>query len=60
MKNNLDAYRGTYPTRKPQLFIFTFQNIANTEVVDPKTVRVTMNEPWVAFDAHSTAAAGSA
>ena len=30
---------GTYPTRKPQLFIFTFQNIANTEVVDPKTVR---------------------
>ena len=52
VKNNLDAYRGTYPTRKPQLFIFTFQNIANTEVVDPKTVRVTMNEPWVAFDAY--------
>jgi peptide/nickel transport system substrate-binding protein len=52
VKNNLDAYRGTYPTRQPQLFIFTFQNIANTEVVDPQTVRVTMNEPWVAFDAY--------
>jgi peptide/nickel transport system substrate-binding protein len=52
VKNNLDAYRGTYPTRQPQLFIFTFQNIANTEVVDPQTVRVTMNQPWVAFDAY--------
>ena len=52
VKNNLDAYRGTYPTRQPQLFIFTFQNIANVEVVDPQTVRVTMNQPWVAFDAY--------
>jgi len=52
VKNNLDAYRGTYPTRAPQLLIFTFQNIANTEVVDPQTVRVTMNEPWVSFDAY--------
>ena len=24
VKNNLDAYRGVYPTRKPLLFLFTF------------------------------------
>ena len=32
VKNNLDAYRGAYPTRKPLLFIFTFQNIADVKV----------------------------
>jgi peptide/nickel transport system substrate-binding protein len=52
VKNNLDAYRGTYPTRKPLLFTFTFQNIASVDVVDPATVTVTMKEPWVAFDAY--------
>jgi peptide/nickel transport system substrate-binding protein len=51
VKNNLDAYRGTYPTRKPLLFTFTFGNIADTKVVDPLTVDVTMKEPWVSFDA---------
>jgi peptide/nickel transport system substrate-binding protein len=52
VKNNLDAYRGTYPTRAPQLFIFTFANIGSVDVVDPLTVSVTMLEPWVAFDAY--------
>ncbi len=52
VKNNLDAYRGAYPTRKPQLFIFTFGNIANTAVTAPDTVTVTMKEPWVAFNAY--------
>jgi peptide/nickel transport system substrate-binding protein len=52
VKNNLDAFRGAYPTRSPQLFVFTFGNIANTEVVDPLTVRVTMAQPWVSFDAY--------
>ncbi|HEY2997503.1 MAG TPA: ABC transporter substrate-binding protein, partial [Acidimicrobiales bacterium] len=52
VKNNLDAYRGAYPTRKPLLFTFTFQNIASVDVVDPATVTVTMKEPWVAFDAY--------
>ena len=51
VKNNLDAYRGTYPTRHPLLFSFTFNNIASVDVVDPLTVSVTMKEPWVAFDA---------
>ena len=50
VKNNLDAYRGAYPTRSPLLFTFTFDNVAAVDVVDPLTVRVTMNEPWVSFD----------
>ena len=52
VKNNLDAYRGQYPTRNPLLMVFTFANIASVDVVDPLTVSVTMNQPWVAFDAY--------
>jgi peptide/nickel transport system substrate-binding protein len=52
VKNNLDAYRGQYPTRNPLLFTFTFANIASVDVADPLTVTVTMHEPWVAFDAY--------
>jgi peptide/nickel transport system substrate-binding protein len=52
VKNNLDAYRGQYPTRNPLLFVFTFANIAGVDVVDPMTVSVTMHEPWVAFDSY--------
>ncbi len=50
VKNNLDAYRGTYPGRAPQLFIFVFGNIKDTTVVDPLTVKVTMKKPWYGFD----------
>jgi peptide/nickel transport system substrate-binding protein len=52
VKNNLDAYRGQYEPRQPQLFIFTFFNIESVEVVDPLTVQVNTVEPWVAFDAY--------
>ena len=52
VKNNLDAYRGAYPARKPLLFVFTFSNIAKVDVVDPLTVQVTMKQPWAAFDAY--------
>jgi peptide/nickel transport system substrate-binding protein len=52
VKNNLDAYRGAYPGRSPQLFIFTFSNIASVDLVDPMTVRVTTKVPWTAFDAY--------
>ena len=52
VKNNLDAYRGSYPGRNPLLFRFTFSNIASVEVVDPKTVMVTTTVPWTAFDAY--------
>lgn len=37
VKNNLDAYRGQYPARKPLLFVFVLQNIASVDVVDDLT-----------------------
>jgi peptide/nickel transport system substrate-binding protein len=50
VKNNLDAYRGQYATRHPDLFIFVFEPIQSVDVVDPLTVSVTMKQPWVSFD----------
>ncbi|HTO00741.1 MAG TPA: ABC transporter substrate-binding protein, partial [Microthrixaceae bacterium] len=49
VKNNLDAYRGTYPARNPLLFRFVYSNIKDVAVKDPLTVVVTMNGPWSAF-----------
>ena len=51
VKNNLDAYRGTYPGRSSLLFAFALENIAAVTVVDELTVRVTTTVPWVAFPA---------
>lgn len=51
VKNNLDAYRGAYEGRSPQLFVFVFEPIESIEVVDPLTVQVNMKQPWVSFDA---------
>ncbi len=52
VKNNLDAYRGTYPGRSSLLFAFVLKNIKDTTVVDPLTVRVTTEVPWVAFPSY--------
>jgi len=52
VKNNLDAYRGTYPNRHPLLFIFVFTNIADVVVQDPLTVVVTTKTPWPALPAY--------
>jgi peptide/nickel transport system substrate-binding protein len=49
VKNNLDAYRGKYPGRPSTLFLFILGDIAQTEVIDPLTVRVTTARPWVSF-----------
>jgi peptide/nickel transport system substrate-binding protein len=49
VKNNLDAYRGQYPTRTSLLFIFVLKDIAATQVVDPLTVKVTTTRPWPSF-----------
>jgi peptide/nickel transport system substrate-binding protein len=49
VKNNIDAYRGTYEGRSPLLFTFVLSDIESVEVADPKTVTVTMKRPWVAF-----------
>ena len=52
VKNNLDAYRGEYPARKPLLFLFVFDNIESVDVLDDLTVSVTTKTPWAAFPAH--------
>lgn len=51
VKNNLDAYRGAYPNRKPLLFIFVFENVADVQVTGPLTVEVATKTPWPAFPA---------
>lgn len=51
VKNNLDAYRGSYPARTPLLTVFVFEPIQSVDVIDPLTVQVTMKQPWVSFDA---------
>lgn len=51
VKNNLDAYRGTYPARNPLLFRFVLQDIADVQVADPMTVKVMTTRPWPAFPA---------
>jgi peptide/nickel transport system substrate-binding protein len=47
--DNINAYRGTYPPRKPLLFSFTFANIKDVKVTDPMTVVVDTVKPWVAL-----------
>lgn len=49
VRDNLDAYRGRYPARTSLLFTFVLDNIAETEVVDPLTVKVTTVTPWSSF-----------
>ncbi len=51
VKNNLDAYRGAYPARKPLLLLFAFQNVASVDVVDDLTLTVTTNTPWPSLPA---------
>jgi peptide/nickel transport system substrate-binding protein len=52
VKNNLDAYRGAYPARKPLLFTFIFQNIAGVEVTGDLEVTVTTKTPWPSLPAY--------
>jgi peptide/nickel transport system substrate-binding protein len=52
VKNNLDAYRGKYATRHPDLYLFTFQDIKDVTVAGPLTVRVATTKPWSGFPAH--------
>ncbi len=60
VKNNIDAFRGQYPTRKSLLFVFVLSNIASVDVVDPLTLTVTTKTPWPAFPAflHSSGRLG--
>ena len=52
VKNNLDAYRGTYPARSPLLFAISLKNIADVTAPDPMTVVVTTTTPWPALPAY--------
>src|SRR5581483_5033144 len=53
VKNNLDAYRGTYPARHPILFSLVFgPYVKSVDVVDPLTVKVTVAQPWPAFPSY--------
>ena len=53
VKNNLDAYRGAYSTRHPILFSLVFgPYIKAVDVVDTKTVKVTVAQPWAAFPSY--------
>jgi peptide/nickel transport system substrate-binding protein len=47
--DNLNAYAGKYPARKPQLFIFVFQDVDTITATNPTTVVVKTKKPWVAF-----------
>ena len=49
VKNNLDAYRGEYEARHPQLTLFVLANIDTVTVAGPMTVVVKTKVPWVAF-----------
>jgi len=53
VKNNLDAVRGAYPTRKPVLFSLVFgPYISDIKADDAtRTVVVTTKVPWPGFDA---------
>lgn len=52
IKNNIDAWRGAYPGRSPLLFSFIYKPITAVDVVDPTTVKVTVDTPWPAFPAY--------
>jgi len=52
VKNNLDAFLGRYPARKPLLFPFVLKPIETVEAVDARTVRITTTQPWPALPAY--------
>jgi peptide/nickel transport system substrate-binding protein len=52
VKNNLDAYRGQYPTRSSLLFVFVLQDIASVDVVDDLTLTINTRRPWASLPAH--------
>lgn len=47
--DNLNAYAGKYPARKPQLFIFVFSDIDNIAATDASTVVIKTKRPWIAL-----------
>jgi peptide/nickel transport system substrate-binding protein len=52
VKNNIDAWRGLYPTRTPLLLRFAYQPITDVSVVDDLTLTVTTDVPWPSFPSY--------
>jgi peptide/nickel transport system substrate-binding protein len=52
VKDNLDAYLGRYPSRRPLLFPFVLDPIETVEVLDGRTVEITTDRPWPALPAY--------
>jgi peptide/nickel transport system substrate-binding protein len=52
VKNNLDAYLGRYPARRPLLFPFVLDPVETVEVLDGRTVQITTDRPWPALPAY--------
>jgi peptide/nickel transport system substrate-binding protein len=51
VKNNLDAFLGTYPTRKPLLLRFLFEPIESVEITGELTLSIITAVPWPALPA---------
>ena len=49
VKNNMEAWRGKYPTRHPTSSLFGLADMETVKVTGPMTVVVTTKVPWVAF-----------
>ena len=52
VKNNLDAYLGRYPARRPLLFPFVLDPIETVEVLDGRTLTITTDRPWPSLPAY--------
>lgn len=51
VKNNLDAFLGTYPTRNPLLLRFLFEPIDRVSVTGDLTLTISTSVPWPALPA---------
>jgi peptide/nickel transport system substrate-binding protein len=49
VKDNIEAWRGKFPTRHPTQSLFGLADIDTVEVTGPMTVVVTTKVPWLAF-----------
>jgi peptide/nickel transport system substrate-binding protein len=52
VKNNLDAYLGRYPARRPLLFPFVLDPVESVEVLDERSLSITTDRPWPALPAY--------
>lgn len=51
VKNNLDAFLGSYPPREPLLLMFLFKPIEGVEVTGDRTLSISTSIPWPSLPA---------